>query len=275
MEIPLTGLPATGPSSFLSSYGDALFDLADGVSVADAADVILRGNAGSEAEREFVRAGLQEAADREHISREEVDELLDADNPVITHGVANWKLTRALASLLDRRVKGASGATVALVTRDVYRYLRDPGIGNRINDGVRKALTADTEMVVVGHSLGSVVAYALLAHQGEAARWKVPLLLTLGCPLAVTVIRNALAPIAHPTVVAHWHNARDPADIVALHPLIAPHFDIKPAVEHSDHVSNGTDNRHGIEGYLSDQTVARRIHDALISIASLSLVPSN
>jgi hypothetical protein len=46
--------------------------------------------------------------------------------------------------------------------------------------------------------------------------------------------------------------------------LDALHFGVDPAVENKDDVANGTSNRHGISGYLSDPIVARRIHDALV-----------
>lgn len=244
-------------------YGQTLIDLVDGASAADAADIIVRGMSGNDIEEEFIRGALAEAADRAGITEDEIDARLQDDDPVIERGPANWKLTRVLASLLDRRLPGASGSTVALVTRDVYKYVRNPGIGRRIDEGVRQAFSSDVEMVVVGHSLGSVVAYSLLAHAGAAAGWKVPLFVTVGSPLAITVIKQALAPLEHPQVAAHWMNARDPSDIVALYPLTAAHFPVQPGIENADHVSNGTPNRHGIEGYLSDALVAKRIYDAL------------
>ena len=200
-------------------YGQTLFDLADGASAADAADVIVRGRGGDDAEEQFVRAALEEAAARENITDDDVAAVLDGDDPVIERGASNWKVTRVLASLLDRRVPGASGSTVALVTSDVYKYLRNPGISRLIDGGVMKGFSADHEMVVVAHSLGTVVAYSLLLRAGAAAGWKVRLFATVGSPLAVTVIKRALAPLEHPPVVADWYNARDRADIVALHPL--------------------------------------------------------
>jgi hypothetical protein len=245
-------------------YGQTLFDLVGGSSAAEAADIIVRGTAGDDAEEQFVRAALQEAAARENITDDDVDAALDDHDSVIERGASNWKVTRVLASLLDRRVPGASGSTVALVTSDVYKYLRNPGIGRLIDEGVRKGFSPDHEMVVVAHSLGSVVAYSLLLHAGAAAGWKVRLFVTVGSPLAVTVIKKALTPLERPRVAADWYNARDPADIVALHPLTPSYFPVKPEVDHTDHVENLTPNRHGIIGYLSDREIAQRIHTALI-----------
>ena len=119
-------------------YGQTLFDLADGASAAAAADVIVRGRGGDDAEEQFVRAALEEAAARENITDDDVDAVLDGDDPVIERGAGNWKVTRVLASLLDRRVPGASGSTVALVTSDVYKYPRNPGISRLIDEASGK-----------------------------------------------------------------------------------------------------------------------------------------
>ncbi len=59
-------------------------------------------------------------------------------------------------------------------------------------------------------------------------------------------------------------NARDPRDLVALHPLSRSRFPVLPPIEDLATVDNGARNRHGITGYLSDPEVAARIHDVLV-----------
>ena len=124
---------------------------------------------------------------------------------------------------------------------------------------------------MVGHSLGSVVAYNVCGSTGESARWKVPLLVTVGSPLAVTEIRKSLrsfAPCRCPSGVGAWFNAMDERDAVALYPLDAGNFPldpINPAIENKRDVRNKTQNRHSISGYLDDADVAKRIHDALVA----------
>jgi len=139
-----------------------------------------------------------------------------------------------------------------------------------IDDGVADALWPGEETVVVGHSLGSVVAYALLRERAELEDWRVPLLVTLGSPLGVREIRDRIVarrpPTRCPTGVRAWFNARDPRDLVALFPL-GPHtFPLepeRPAIENDDGVVNETENRHGITGYLTDPHVAACIHAGL------------
>jgi len=43
----------------------------------------------------------------------------------------------------------------------------------------------------------------------------------------------------------------------------APCVDVTPAIQNNAAVKNHSDNRHGIDGYLDDAAVARRIVDAL------------
>jgi hypothetical protein len=123
----------------------------------------------------------------------------------------------------------------------------------------------------VAHSLGTVVAYRLLRTQAQTRGWQVPAFVTLGSPLGVTEIRRTLAsaaPLRCPGGAQSWFNAMDERDVVALYPLTPRHFPLNPAtpnIENKCDVDNFTKNRHGIEGYLSDPEVARRIHAALVA----------
>ena len=53
------------------------------------------------------------------------------------------------------------------------------------------------------------------------------------------------------------------SDVVALYPLDADNFPVRPAIENNPTVKNHTDNRHGIVGYLDNPDVAKRILNAL------------
>ena len=127
------------------------------------------------------------------ITDEQVEAIFAKD--VRERGALNWEWVQAILKAIDQHVPGASGASIALATRDVYQYLKNPGIRDTIETGVRQAMQPGVPTVVVSHSLGTVVAYNLLRREGVAAGWKVPLFITLGSPLAVKVIRSALSPI--------------------------------------------------------------------------------
>jgi len=248
-------------------YGDTLADMVHGKSTDDAAAVIVRGDEADDDEQQFTRAVMEEIRRHAGITENQLAEV--AGQEVVERGPLNWEWLQAILSAIDRYVPHGSGTSVALFTHDVYEYLRNAGIREKIDNGVAAALTPGLETVVVGHSLGSVVTYNLLRQQGHLRGWKVPLFVTVGSPLAVTAIRKALrtfAPTRCPECVPNWFNAMDERDVVALYPLDVHHFPLDPAVPEITNkrdVRNKTTNRHGIAGYLDDQEVAKRIHDAL------------
>ncbi|MFM7055304.1 MAG: alpha/beta hydrolase [Planctomycetota bacterium] len=254
-------LPISDEEIRFPYYGQTLFDLVKGASGGAVSDVIVRGEDLNEGEARFIGDFVLELQSQCGITDLQVQEL--AADAIIERGPLNWKWVRLVLQALDTHVPGASSTSISLATRDVYLYLRNPGLQNVIDTGIRRALTPGVETVVVGHSLGSVVSYNLLRRDGRDLGWKVPLYVTLGSPLAVTAVRDALRPLAHPGCVTKWWNALDSRDVVALYPLDAPRFAVTPSIENKTDVDNPTENRHGISGYLSDPVVAKRIYDAL------------
>ena len=254
-------LPISDDNIRFPYYGQTLFDLVNEVPAGDVADVIVRGDDTNEKEALFVRDFVLEIQQQLGITDFQVQEL--TAETISERGPLNWKWVRSVLKALDTHVPGASSNSISLATRDVYLYLKNPGFQNVIDTGVRKAFTPGVETVVVGHSLGSIVSYNLLRRDGKDLGWNVPLYVTLGAPLAVTAVKDALRPVKHPTCVTKWFNAMDSRDVVALYPLDAAHFPVTPTIENKTNVDNPTENRHGISGYLSDAVVAKRIYDAL------------
>ena len=134
---------------------------------------------------------------------------------------------RALRALSGSRFFAALGERALLGDlRQVRDYLRDPEIRRQARERVSKAVGDDTR-VLVGHSLGSVVAYeALAANPG----WPVRMLVTLGSPLGIpNLIFDRLQPAPRPVADAGqgprgrwpgpgraWVNVADQGDVVAL-----------------------------------------------------------
>jgi hypothetical protein len=245
-------------------YGQALFDLVAGVPAGQAAEVIVRGEGADTAERDFAQAILDEVKEKAGITDDQIASVVGGGaDGVVERGALNWEWVQGVLKAIDRYVPFGSGGSIALFTKDVYQYLRNPGLRDTIETGVRQALQRAVPTVVVAHSLGTVVAYNLLRREGQAQGWNVPLLVTVGSPLAITAIKRALAPLKHPDCVGHWFNAMDERDVVALYPLDSRHFPIHPDIENKTDVENHTENRHGIAGYLDDVVVARRVYEAL------------
>jgi hypothetical protein len=222
-------------------------------------DVIRRGDLGGldAGYLEFQREIAEAARKSRNISDDQV--MDNIPDEVTERGPLQWGWVQGILRTLEH-VPGLSGDMIERFTRDVYLYLHDDGVRDAINGKVAGALPAGQRLVVVGHSLGSVVAYDVLR---KARGLDVALFFTIGSPLAVRPIRKRLAPIKFPARVKSWFNAFDERDAVALYPLDGANFNVVPPIENYNEVKNGTDNAHGIIGYLNDAVVATRLYDAL------------
>ncbi len=110
--------------------------------------------------------------------------------------------------------------------KQVTAFLADPVVKQAVLERVRDQVGPDTR-VVIGHSLGSVVAYEYLCQAPGAVK----LLVTVGSPLGIpNVVFDRLTPTPvagagmWPGRVASWVNVADQDDIVALRKDLAPLF---------------------------------------------------
>jgi len=192
------------------------------------------------------------------------DAQVDAEygNDPQARGPLNWKWVQAILRAIDKNSPGMNQRTLETFTRDVFLYTTRSGVRDAIDQIVSQALT-DKPTVVVGHSLGTVVAYSVMCRDTRSLR--VPLYVSVGSPLAVRAIRDQFRPLRRPAAVAEWYNAFDTRDVVALYPLDDQNFPVRPAIENNPNVRNKTENRHGISGYLDNAEVGKRIGGALVS----------
>jgi pimeloyl-ACP methyl ester carboxylesterase len=238
----------------LPFYGDTLDDFARRFELPLTTDIQTKG---APVDAEFLRfqADMAEALrHRAGVTDAQIDAEYGA-NPK-TRGPENWEWVQAILRALDKYGGGLSQTTLETFMRDVFLYTARAGVRDEI-DRIVAAKLPEKPTVVVGHSLGSVVAYNVL--RSDRRSLEVPLFVTLGCPLGIRAIRNEFRPLRYPEPVEAWYNAFDERDVVALYPLDSMNFPVRPAVENSRSVKNHTDNRHGIAGYLDDPDVAARI----------------
>lgn len=243
-------------------YGDRLDQMTRELSDAVPDDVIVRGEAEvvDPAYRRFLGAYLDELRTREDITDDQI--AIEAGDAVAERGPQNWRWVLAIIRALDN-VPGLDGDMIERFLRDVWLYLERRSVRQAIKEIVEPAFATDLPIIVVAHSLGTVVAYDLLRQMQHKS---VPLLVTLGSPLGLSIVKRALVPVSHPACVRKWFNARDVRDVVALYPLDASTFSVEPAIAGFDGVVNRTPNAHGIAGYLSDRTVANCISQAIASL---------
>lgn len=151
--------------------------------------------------------------------------------------------------LIDR----VADPNLQAVLHDSLRYLRnEDGIGVRIRgmvaDALRAAHQTDSRILLVAHSLGSVIAWDVLWEFSR--RWQEPLrvdmFLTLGSPLGLNFIRHRLLGHQHrgarqyPDNIRRWTNLSAVGELTAL--------DRKFANDYRGML------RHGLVEFISDDT---------------------
>lgn len=210
----------------------------------------------------------------QHLQGEELDDLLAAATEAVTveeieaaRGQPAKKYTRvplplqAVLRSLDRRFGPSAGVLYLGELRQVRRYLHDTQLKESVDAEVRGAITSDCQ-VLIGHSLGSVVAFEYIRQHAEH---QLALFLTLGSPLGLRMVRR-LMPDAHygtaqglPSNVATWVNVRDPRDPVACAGDLHVAW---PGVTDRSRVDNEGD-AHSVTRYLSKEETGRAVLAAL------------
>ena len=131
--------------------------------------------------------------------------------------------------------------------KQVRRYLLDPAVKAEADDRAEKVI-AQGAKVVIGHSLGSVVAFEFVRQHPD---YPVDLLLTLGSPLGLRTVRALMPDPAYgaermPLNIARWVSLRDPRDPVAC---AGPLSRFWPGI--SDDTVDNQGDAHSVCRYLS------------------------
>jgi hypothetical protein len=272
-----------GRKQLLRDWGPALADgvgLAFGRPVANPPlDLVFYGNVFLSRSGTVTTKGGESSESDEvlpDLSDPEVDELLDVAGEVVTvEEIAaaaaspplkaytrTPKPMQAVLRALDARFGAAAGVLFLGVLRQVRRYLVTPDLKAEV-DGIVDHTVTPACRVLVGHSLGSVVAVEYLRQHPEH---RVDLLLTLGSPLGLHMVRSRLpaplcgadTPSGLPGNVGRWVNVRDPRDPVACAGDLVR---LWPGVQ-DRHVDNEGD-AHNVARYLSKVETGSAILEAI------------
>jgi pimeloyl-ACP methyl ester carboxylesterase len=155
-----------------------------------------------------------------------------------------------------------AGKFVWTALTQVSRYLTDETIRSYAQQQVLQLIDADTKLVI-GHSLGSVVAYeALHRTQHRVA------LITLGSPLGLrNVIYDKLSPQPPhvPASVTRWENFADEDDLVAARLDLKPQFGPAPGsnVTPVSHIVDTGSKPHDVGHYLTKRSCGRVVAETL------------
>lgn len=148
--------------------------------------------------------------------------------------------------------------------RQVTLYLTDPDLRQKIQDRVLPHLD-DTTQIIIGHSLGSVIAYEIAANHLTQT---LPLLLTLGSPLGLRSIvydRTQPQPPTFPGNVNTWVNISDRNDLIAADPDLTPLFPgaTPTQIQRSEWIIDNGNKPHDATHYLGKRQVGQSIAEAL------------
>ncbi|MGW0808114.1 trypsin-like serine peptidase [Nonomuraea sp. NPDC002799] len=169
---------------------------------------------------------------------------------------------RALSWLAD--TTGLDRLLIATIFGDVAAYLDDQKVREAVLDSVLQTMPRTGRLVLVSHSLGTVVAMDVLTRLDPAVH--VELLVTAGSPLGLDSVQQRLLTGGphRPGRVAHWFNAWCPTDSVAIGCPLNDHWRGELT---ETAVSNPAGRAHDIEEYLAHPEVAQVIGSALTSPA--------
>ncbi len=199
-----------------------------------------------------------------------------------------WHLVGDALPFLGRLV---ARPELRLTMTEVLRYFNDDdGVASEIRELLKAVLQqawqADERVLLIGHSLGSVIAYDALwelSHEDRDSR-RVELFMTLGSPLSTRFIRRSLRGADRdgaerfPTNIDRWVNYAAKGELTALRPM-QPYYSrmlatsgglesIEDELEIYNHFRGPRGlNVHMSYGYLINPAVASRIGEWLLTPA--------
>lgn len=161
-----------------------------------------------------------------------------------------------------------SAKTLVTDVKQALAYMDQDDVRDRIHQRVDAKITSATR-VLIGHSMGSLIAYQYLAENRAP---QVELLVTVGSPLGIPRIifdRLRPAPVdgraAWPGGTKRWVNLADERDYVALVKQLAPLFNAREPDGSTvvDVLVDNGENQHDVAPYLNSGTVAKFLAEYL------------
>lgn len=223
--------------------------------------------------------------------RRSIERLLAATGPsgLDRREAHSWRtrlawLVYSLADLLPFLVHFLPDPEIRATLEASRRYFEnDAGIADGVRELLSRALddaaADDARVLLIGHSLGSVIAYDTLWERDRrpAASWRVDLFLTLGSPLGVRFIQHRLrgadaaARDRYPGNIRRWINIAAVGELRALDRRLRGDFAAMLELGLVDELRDETEgvynyfregqvlNVHRDYGYLANEITGREI----------------
>lgn len=218
-----------------------------------------------------------------------VDAVIEKEVPDVEDvaEASSWKrsLSRwiyTLGDLLPFLIPHVASERMEVHLRDLRRYLQDDnGIAEHTRRMLKVPLRAATEshrpVLLIAHSMGSVIAYDSLWELSHSGRDHVVLdtLLTMGSPLGQRYMQKRLKGAKkvgygrYPNNIKHWKNLAAVGDLTALDPYLANDFEemlelglvrsFEDEIVYTHFRLDGDLNTHAEYGYLVNDKAAHTI----------------
>lgn len=221
-----------------------------------------------------------------------IDALLNQHGPtekdIQEANTTHYKMLRIVYSIVDhvpfllRLISGVLKSTA----EEIRRYFKNENdiachIRELLKEQLRPILKNNEKVLLIGHSLGSVIAYDALWELShiENLSAKVDLFLTIGSPLGMNYVQSRIngskydGKKKYPGNIKHWVNVSADGDITALDQVFSDDFVemiefnlIETIEDHCEGVYNFFRNEKGLNchrsyGYLVNTTVGKVIAD--------------
>jgi len=221
-----------------------------------------------------------------------VDALINKHGPTAEdiQDTKNWqrRMAKMLFSAGDRFpfIIPFLPKTIRQIVRDTNRYFNNENniaidVRELLKQELRPLLSTGEQVLLIGHSLGSVIAYDTLWELShlEQSPGKVDLFLTLGSPLGMHYVQRQLKGYKHknsqryPTNICRWVNISSVGDITALDRVFRDDFShmlelgiVESIEDHSEAIYNFFRSDEGLNvhrsyGYLVNPAVGYIIAD--------------
>ncbi|MHB8743051.1 MAG: hypothetical protein ACYC9L_07965 [Sulfuricaulis sp.] len=169
-------------------------------------------------------------------------------------------LLYSIADLFQFIIPLLPDSAVQSTIRETARYFNNTdGIGERVREllkiPLRKMFAAGDYIIIIGHSMGSVIAYDTLWELTHTERnsGQVDMFLTFGSPLGMRFTQERLRGAhemgarRYPHNIRRWVNITSRGDVTALDPRLRKDF--KPMLD-LGLVESITDINHGVFNYF-------------------------
>lgn len=189
---------------------------------------------------------------------EQVDELAGAAEFAALY---IGELIAQVSTFADNQLVARARLAADLFLSDAYAYFFNEQLRAEIRNRLRSRLDAAPKpILLIAHSLGSIIAYDVL-HEHDFAGLKVAAFITFGSQLGVGAVRDRVRrPLEVPaSVQAGWHNYLDAYDLLSMRKQLKQFY--QPYVIEDEWADNPSPNNHDAAGYLSDnrlQAAAQR-----------------